>query len=195
MIRGITMITLYHAGYDEIRNPDVHYGRKNADFGQGFYTTDNLDFACGWAREKPGSDIIINCYELDETDLKIRKLERDCKWFEYIFSNRRVRPDVYSEYDVIIGPIACDTIYDTMGIITSGFLTDDEAMRLLMVGDCYTQIVLKAQRAADRLKFVSSEILSKDKIVEIQKQYAKENQKYQEAFAKAMQELDESNVT
>ena len=30
---------LYHAGYREIREPDVRFGRKNADFGQVFYLT------------------------------------------------------------------------------------------------------------------------------------------------------------
>ena len=30
-------MTLYHTSYQIIREPDVRYGRKNADFGQGFY--------------------------------------------------------------------------------------------------------------------------------------------------------------
>ena len=37
---------LYHTGYEEIREPDIHHGRKNADFGQGFYMTANEEFAC-----------------------------------------------------------------------------------------------------------------------------------------------------
>lgn len=36
---------LYHTGRQEIRRPDVCYGRKNADFGQGFYMTAQEDFA------------------------------------------------------------------------------------------------------------------------------------------------------
>ena len=28
-------MTLYHTSGREIRNPDTHYGRKNADFGGG----------------------------------------------------------------------------------------------------------------------------------------------------------------
>ncbi len=30
---------LYHVGDRAIPEPDVHYGRRNADFGQGFYLT------------------------------------------------------------------------------------------------------------------------------------------------------------
>lgn len=34
----MTMI-LYHTSDREIQNPDIHIGRKNADFGWGFYLT------------------------------------------------------------------------------------------------------------------------------------------------------------
>ena len=36
---------LYHTGYEEIREPDIYHGRKNADFGQGFYMTADEEFA------------------------------------------------------------------------------------------------------------------------------------------------------
>ena len=29
-------IKLYHSGFYQVENPDIHFGRKNADFGQGF---------------------------------------------------------------------------------------------------------------------------------------------------------------
>ena len=37
---------LFHAGVSEIRKPDIHYGRKNADFGQGFYLSPEKEFSC-----------------------------------------------------------------------------------------------------------------------------------------------------
>lgn len=55
---------LYHTDYLEIRQPDVHYGRKNADFGQGFYLTADQAFARRWARERKGEPVILNRYEL-----------------------------------------------------------------------------------------------------------------------------------
>ena len=136
---------LYHTGYQEIRIPDVHYGRKNADFGQGFYMTGDREFACRWAREQKGRETIVNTYELDLAGLHIHRFERDEDWFEYIFRNRRGMPDSHAEADVIIGPIANDTIYDTFGIITSGLLKDEQAMRLLMIGPEYTQIALRTE--------------------------------------------------
>lgn len=40
---------LYHTGNAEIRKPDIFLGRKNADFGQGFYLTPDVEFAHRWA--------------------------------------------------------------------------------------------------------------------------------------------------
>ena len=184
------MITLFHAGYDVIKEPDVHHGRKNADFGQGFYTTDNKKFAMRWAREQKGKEVIVNHYELDESTLLVKELKRDKEWFEYIFSNRRVRPDVFGEYDVIIGPIANDTIYDTFGIITSGFLSDEEAMELLMVGPCSRQIVLKTVKAGEALRFIGSEVLSPEQIRAGALEHEKENALFQAEFARAMKEME-----
>ena len=39
---------LYHTSDREIRNPDIHYGRKNADFGWGFYLTPDREFTYRW---------------------------------------------------------------------------------------------------------------------------------------------------
>ena len=44
---------LYHTSNVEIRLPDIRRGRKNADFGQGFYLTPDLDFARRWAGDGP----------------------------------------------------------------------------------------------------------------------------------------------
>ena len=43
---------LYHTSDREIRNPDIHYGRKNADFGWGFYLTPDRVLASGGNRQK-----------------------------------------------------------------------------------------------------------------------------------------------
>ena len=42
---------LYHTGTTPIPSPDIHHGRVNADFGQGFYLTPDADFTYRWARK------------------------------------------------------------------------------------------------------------------------------------------------
>ena len=138
---------LYHTGFQEIRTPDVHHGRKNADFGQGFYLTADAAFARRWAKERLGMQTVVNTYELDTEGLSVHRFTRSREWFEYIFANRSGSPDRL-EADVVIGPIANDTIYDTFGIITSGFLKEEDALRLLLIGPEYRQIALKTEKAA-----------------------------------------------
>lgn len=96
---------LYHTSNVEIREPDIYRGRKNADFGQGFYLTPDLEFTYRWA----GENAVINEYELEEDGLDIHRSKRDEEWFEYLFRNRRVIDGLTA--DVIIGPIANDTIF------------------------------------------------------------------------------------
>ena len=43
---------VFHSGYDEIRIPDIHRDRINADFGRGFYLSDNGEFAGKWTRRQ-----------------------------------------------------------------------------------------------------------------------------------------------
>ena len=142
---------LYHTSDREIRDPDIHHGRKNADFGWGFYLTPDKDFTYRWA----GENAIVNEYELDESGLIIHRFDRDTDWFRYIFNNRRLQDGI--EADVIIGPIANDTIFDTLGIISSGFLKPDDAIKLLMIGPEYTQVALKTEKAAGQLRWIGSE--------------------------------------
>lgn len=180
---------LYHTGYEEIREPDIHHGRKNADFGQGFYMTANEEFACRWARERAGKKTIMNTYELDLSGLVLHRFERDTDWFNYIYNNRAGRPDPLAEADVIVGPIANDTIFDTFGIITSGFLSADQAIKLLLIGPQYEQIVIKTASAAANLKWLSSRELSSAEIAQYREIVEKEQKEYQTLFAETLEQM------
>ena len=142
---------LYHTSDREIRFPDIRHGRKNADCGQGFYLTPDRGFTYRWA----GENAVVNIYEFDETGLDILRFARGVDWFDYIFHNRRLRDDLSA--DAVIGPISNDTIFDTLGLLSSGFLKPEEALRLLSVGPEYTQAALKTEKAVSHLKFIRSE--------------------------------------
>ena len=171
---------LYHVSDIEIKDPDIRHGRKNADFGQGFYLTPDLEFARKWAV----GEAVLNEYELEKEGLFIKEFKRDETWFDYIYNNRHLN-DVL-DADVVMGPIANDTIFDTLGIISSGFLASDDALKLLLVGPCYIQVAIKSDKARAQLKYIKS--------CKVEKQESgakeKEEAEYQEEFAKAMEELD-----
>ncbi|MCR4634957.1 MAG: DUF3990 domain-containing protein [Butyrivibrio sp.] len=180
---------LYHTGFDEIKHPDIHIGRKNADFGQGFYLSPDLDFTRRWSRIRNDRNTYINTYELDTTDLNVLKLDRDSKWYEYINANRNHKADIYLEYDVIQGPIAIDTIYDMFGITTSGFVDSDAALKLLSIGPVYTQVTIKSEKGACALKFLSSEIIDAALVERYRDVVKKEETAFQTEFAKVMNEV------
>ncbi len=170
---------LYHTGDREIRIPDIHHGRKNADFGWGFYLTPDKEFAYRWA----GENAVVNEYEMDECGLTIYRFDRDIDWFRYIFNNRRLQDDL--EADVIIGPIANDTIFETLGIISSGYLKPEDAIKLLMIGPEYTQVAIKTENAANQLRWIGSE-----RIERIAKDDLKaEQDAFQEAFGAEFEKI------
>ena len=185
------VMTLYHTGYQEIREPDIRHGRKNADFGQGFYLTPDQDFSERWGKERKGESVCVNVYRLNVSGLRVRRLERDAEWLGYILSNRRGQPDAFTDADVIIGPIANDTLFDTLGIIGSGFLSDAEALRLLRIGPAYTQAVIKTGRAAAQLAWQETNALSSETVRRCGQALAAEEKTYMEAFAAACQAMDE----
>ena len=156
----MAQLILYHTGYQVIRVPDIHIGRVNADFGQGFYLSSDEAFSRRWARSRKGSDTWLNVYALETEGLSVKTFSRGAEWFDYIYRNRAARPDKLSQYDVITGPIANDTIYDTWGIMTSGLLKPAQALQLLSAGPSYTQTVIKTEKAVSKLKYLSSQLLS-----------------------------------
>ncbi len=177
---------IYHTGYQEIREPDVRYGRKNADFGQGFYLTADGDFARRWARERKGVQTVLNIYELDPEGLAVQRFQRDREWFDYIFRNRGGYEDRLRDIDVIIGPIANDTIYNTFGVLTSGLLEPETALQVLQLGPEYRQIVLKTEKAAGRLQWIGAEILSGEEIRQYRERVSQEEEAYQRQLAKTI---------
>ena len=176
-------LLLYHTGFDEIRAPDIRRGRKNADFGQGFYLSTDPAFSRRWARTRKGLETRINAYELEADGLAVKVFDRSAAWFEYIFSNRNGRADALEDRDVVVGPIANDTIFDIFGITTSGYLTGGQALALLSVGPEYTQVALKSEKAAAALRFLSSSVIDAEEIARCRETVRREEAAYQEQVA------------
>ncbi len=174
-------MVLYHTSQIEIPVPDIHHGRKNADFGQGFYLTPDYDFTYRWAWQ----DAIVNKYELHMDGLVVHTFSRTTEWFDYIFHNRRMEDTL--EADVVIGPIANDTIFDTLGIISSGYLSSKEALEFLMIGPEYMQVAIKTSRAAEQLTWIGADKVTGVK--EYREQLKTEQKEYQAQFAAVMERM------
>ena len=173
---------LYHTSDRVIQSPDIHRGRKNADFGWGFYLTPDKDFTYRWARDSA----VVNLYEFDEAGLALHRFTRSTEWFEYIFHNRRLQDGLTA--DAVIGPIANDTIFDTLGVITSGYLTPEEALKLLLIGPAYSQVAIKTEKAAANLRWISAERITRADAQTLKA----EQDAFQERFAEELMKLTEA---
>lgn len=161
------IIEVYHAGTDVVQTPDCKAGRKNLDFGQGFYLTDIYDQALNFARSKstdrkcPG---IINVYLLDKAAL-LQDAESlifdkyDDAWLEFIVACRAGK-DVWTGYDYVEGGVADDRVINTVNLYIQGYISKERALQNLRYLKPNNQICIINQILLDRhLKFTNSLIL------------------------------------
>lgn len=88
--------------------------------------------------------------------------------------------------DVVIGPIANDTIYDTLGVLTSGVLTRAQSLELLRIGPAFEQTVVKTERAAAQLRWISVRALETGEAVHFRERVQQEETDYQALLAEAL---------
>ena len=94
---------------------------------------------------------------------------------------------------MITGPVAPDILYDTQGILTSGLLRREHALRLLLLGPEYDQTVLKTEKAAAHLRFLGADELSAAELSAFREAVAREERAYQEVFAGTLSKLLEED--
>lgn len=115
------MITLYHGSNINIEKIDLSFSRKGKDFGCGFYLNENKEQAMEMAkrttnRMKIGTPI-VNTFSFEESiltssELKIKIFnDYSIEWAEFILKNRKnVSETPIHDYDIVVGPIANDTV-------------------------------------------------------------------------------------
>ena len=96
----MTEVIVDHGGTESVEHPDCKCGRKNLDFGQGFYVTDIRKQAVDWAKLIAGrrkTTPFLNRYLLyretimSEARCKLFKAY-DEDWLEFIVASRLGQP-------------------------------------------------------------------------------------------------------
>lgn len=153
---------LYHGSYLEIREPNLQYSRLNVDFGRGFYTTPIREQAIKWCgkfkrREKIG---ILSQYFLDETAFDIYSVlnfqHYNEEWLDFVL-NCRSGQDT-SNYDIVIGGVANDKVFNTVELYFDHLIDKSEALKRLKYEKPSLQICFRNQKTIDKyLHFEGSE--------------------------------------
>ena len=156
---------LYHGSYLCIEKPDISFSRNNLDFGRGFYTTPIKEQAVKWSgrfKRKNGQSV-VSIYEIDEVALRTNTqvLEFDTysdEWIDFIISCRRGQN--ISGYDVVIGGVANDKVFDTIQLFLDGLIDKTGAISRLRYEKPNIQYCFKNQVIiGEYLNYVSSEVL------------------------------------
>lgn len=154
---------LYHGSYLEIITPDLKYSRKNVDFGCGFYTTPLYEQAVKWCGKfkRRGKEGIVSKYFFDEGrmhDLNVLKFETySDSWLDFVVKCRSGL-DV-TDYDVVIGGVANDKVFNTVELFFDGLIDKKEAINRLQYEKPNLQVCLRTQKALNCLSFEGSELV------------------------------------
>ena len=152
---------LYHGSTVIVKNPSIRQGRANTDFGKGFYTTIDYEQAARWAqirRERAGGgNAIVSVYSIEDDILKRNDLNimqysgATIGWLDFVVANRRIAP--IHNYDIVLGPVANDNLYATIGMYENGELSAEAAIVQLKTHVLFNQVSFHTQKAIENLRF------------------------------------------
>ena len=170
------IITLYHGSTEKIEYPALGKGKRNNDYGQGFYCTAHRDLACEWASKLQGLDGYVNQYEIDTAGLKILDLSKYgiLHWMTILLKNRTftlttpisIQGKTYlmehfdidiSDYDIIKGYRADDSYFSFAEDFLNNAISVSHLSRAMRLGKLGIQYVLVSQKAFDALRFVQAD--------------------------------------
>lgn len=153
---------VYHGSKSIVVKPDISYSRNSTDFSKGFYLTEIKEQARLWSlktvNHKQFQRAFINEYELNEKELiklKVKTFNKyNNEWLEFI-TNCRLEKD-NSEYDVVIGPVADDRVYDSIKLYLNGLITAKESINKIKMFTPNMQICIRNNEAIDKLLLFKS---------------------------------------
>lgn len=154
---------VYHGSSVEVRNPDIYHSRDNVDFGKGFYITPIREQACKWAMrflKRQGTGVVSTYqFNIEGCKKKYKVLEFNGyteEWLDFITNCRRLTNK--SDYDIVIGGVANDKVFNTIELYFEGLIEKKEAIKRLRYEKPNLQICIRNHKIMDNyLHFIESE--------------------------------------
>jgi hypothetical protein len=141
-----------------IEAPEIIEGRYAKDFGIGFYCTEIKEQAVRWAKRYDTP--MINSYEFaPNEEVKILHFtEMTETWLDFIVNCRN---NVKHDFDIVIGAMANDQVYNYISDFISGVLTREQFWVLAKFKHPTHQINFCSTKALKCLTFIKSEEIKK----------------------------------
>ncbi|MDO4765606.1 MAG: DUF3990 domain-containing protein [Eubacteriales bacterium] len=145
---------IYHGSYQKIESPEIRLGKNTKDFGTGFYCTTIKEQAERWAIRY--STPIVNTYSLRMNEqlniLEFKTMTEE--WLDFIIACRNGKPH---SYDIVIGAMANDQVYNYISDYVDGVLTREQFWALAKFKYPTHQIVFCTPQALSCISYESSE--------------------------------------
>lgn len=156
---------LFHGAKSEIDgNIDIHRGRHNNDFGQGFYTGESYEQAISFVSGFDNSSVYYISF--DDRNLKCKRYEVNQEWMMTIAYYRgkldeyRNHPIIKSlieksrDCDYIIAPIADNRMFQIINSFIEGEITDEQCKHCLAATNLGMQYIFISEKAVSQAKLV-----------------------------------------
>lgn len=183
------IMTIYHGSEQIVEVPTFGLGRKNNDFGLGFYCTESEELAKEWAVSSIRSGF-SNRYTLDTEYLNILNLNSPdytiLNWIAVLVEHRlfsiktpvarrakRYLIDNFgvnvNAFDLITGYRADDSYFDYAESFLNNGISVERLARAMRLGKLGEQIVIKSKFAFSLLKYEGFDIAEKEKYYVLRK--------------------------
>ena len=183
------LITIFHGSEQVVEVPTFGLGRKNNDFGLGFYCTESEDLAKEWAVSSLRNGF-ANRYTLDTEYLNVLNLNSPdytiLNWIAVLVEHRlfsiktpvarrakRYLIDNFgvnvNAYDLITGYRADDSYFDYAESFLNNGISVEQLAKAMRLGKLGEQIVIKSKFAFDRIRYEGFDIAEKEKYYVLRK--------------------------
>lgn len=159
------MLKLYHGSNVLIDKIDLSRSRRGKDFGCGFYLNPNksqaMEMAVRTAQRLQVGEPVLNTYLFDDNLIKMGNSSLSVKvfdgysveWAKFILMNRKnLDSKPVHSYDIVIGPIANDTVGLQMRRFMQGYISVERMIEELKFNKPATQYFFGTELAISYLK-------------------------------------------
>lgn len=151
---------LYRGSYTKVETPDLKHSRNNVDFGAVFYVTPIYEQSLKWSLKfkKRGKDSFISSFEFTQdklSSLNVMKFDDYSEsWLDFILRCRSGQDT--SNYDLVIGGVANDKVFNTVELFFDGLIDKAEAIKRLRFEKPNLQFCFRSQLALSCLTFIKA---------------------------------------
>jgi len=158
---------VYHGSTFKVEKPNLDILNNRTDFGKGFYTTTDIEQAKKWSKikkkrlekENSNNEIkqYVNVYEFMENDkLNILNFnDATEEWLKFVFKNRQ-SDELVHQYDIVIGPVANDNLYQVLTGYEDGIYNIEETIKRLKTYLLSNQISFHTLKSLETIKYIET---------------------------------------